>query len=90
MLIKSPEALLYEQFFGRQVPGWACKGLSGKLCLEAKIYYANVQSDLSDELLCDLLQATGIIQNDRDIYRKVLEKEIDKTNPRVELKIFIM
>lgn len=87
MVIKSAEALRYEADFLRQVTGPQRLGLSGNLSLTAIIYYRSNRSDLSDELLCDLLEKAGVIENDRCIVEKRLTKRIDKDSPRVEVRI---
>ncbi len=60
---------------------------SRPLKLTAKIYYQSKLSDLSDELLCDLMQKSGIIFNDRLIKEKHLYCYLDKINPRCEVEI---
>lgn len=55
--------------------------------LTAIIYYQSRRSDLSAELLCDLIEKAGIIENDRLIFKKDIEKRIDPKNPRVIFRL---
>lgn len=55
--------------------------------LTATIWYASRRPDLSDELLCDFLQAARIIENDRQIIEKHIFKRLDKADPRVEIEV---
>jgi Holliday junction resolvase RusA-like endonuclease len=87
MFIKSKEALQYEKDFEQQVRQKDRVGMDGKLALRCIIYYRSNRSDLSDELLCDMLEKAGVISNDRWIFYKEQGKVIDKENPRVELTI---
>jgi len=87
ILVKSADALQYERDFIRQFPVARRLNLSGPVVLTARIFYKSKLSDLSDELLCDLLQAVGMIQNDRQIVEKHLYRFDDKYDPRVEFKI---
>ena len=52
--------------------------------LTATVFQANVRRDLDIELLCDALQKSGVIPNDRAIWEKHAWRKIDKENPRVE------
>lgn len=87
MVIKSADALAYERSFMAQIPARLKTGMEGPLALSAVIYYRNPLSDLSDELLCDLIEKSGMIKNDRQFVYKVLTKKIDRLNPRVEFGI---
>jgi hypothetical protein len=85
IIVKSADALDYERSFAMQTKG-VPKGKFDKkqtIALTAWVYYRNPLSDLSDELLCDLMEKTGIIPNDRQIKVKHLYGGIDKVNPRV-------
>ena len=86
--IKSEAALAYSQSFlyqiARQKPA---EPMAGELKLTAVIYYQSNRSDLSDELLADLCEKSGIIINDRQFKVKHLYHRIDKNRPRVEFKI---
>lgn len=87
--IKSEKALDYTDSFLRQTLGmekWLYQS-SRPPRLTAHIYYKNKQSDLSCELLMDLMQKAGIIYNDRQIFEQVLYKHFDKVNPRCEVTV---
>jgi Holliday junction resolvase RusA-like endonuclease len=58
--------------------------------LHATVYQANLRRDLDIELLCDALQKSGVIANDRAIWEKHARREIDKARPRVEWKVRVM
>ncbi len=87
IIIKSAKALNYECSFATQVVGVSKNMFQAddKIMLSAQIYYSSRRLDLSDELLCDLLEKTGIIKQDRQIFEKHLYKGLDKLNPRVEV-----
>jgi len=89
IIVKSQEALNYERSFASQVAG-VPRGTFGEkdgLSLTAHIFYSSRRPDLSDELICDLLEKTGIIHNDRQIVHKTLIKGLDRDNPRVEVEV---
>jgi Holliday junction resolvase RusA-like endonuclease len=59
-------------------------GANARFSLTATVYQANMRRDLDIELLCDALQRSGVIENDRAIWAKHAIREIDRDNPRVE------
>lgn len=87
MVIKSREALTYVQSFDRQIMSWQRAGYVGPVEVKLIMYYRNNRSDLPPELIPELifdcLQKVGVFKNDRQIVRCVMEKRIDKENPRV-------
>jgi Holliday junction resolvase RusA-like endonuclease len=86
---KSNKALAYEKSFILQT-GYIQKGTFAdkqQLKMTAYIYYDSQRPDLSDELLCDLMEKSGIIPNDRYIFEKHIYKIIDRKCPRVEVDI---
>ena len=86
--IKSANALAYEQSFYYQIANQKpAEPMTGDLVLMAIIFYQSNRSDLSDELLADLCEKSGIIINDRQFKEKHLYHRIDKKWPRVEFKI---
>jgi len=91
MIIKSAEALHYEETFERQVPQWARQRLGSQkhpLELQARVFMRHKwTSDLSLELIQDCLEKADVISDDRYIVRKVSEKKWDRREPRVELWI---
>ena len=93
MIIKSEAALDYTDEFLRQVPGWAKLGLGGPdepLLLHAEIYYKTNASDISVELIKDLLQEAGVISNDRYVKAEMVFGRVDRDNPRAMLTIYRM
>ena len=56
--------------------------------LGMKVWYSNRRSDLSDEIMADILQVkkgAGIISDDNQISRKILDRGVDKKRPRAEI-----
>ena len=54
-----------------------------------RVFYPSQKSDLDNSLkiLLDCLQMTKTIRNDNLCVKIVVEKFVDKTNPRIEFKI---
>lgn len=91
MFIKSGGALkTTEDYILQAKEQYKGEPLKGELWLYAKIYYKDRRPDLDDSLLCDILQAAGVIENDRMIFHKELHKDFDKDNPRVEVRLETM
>jgi Holliday junction resolvase RusA-like endonuclease len=91
-LLKSKEAISYSAHAGLQFQVISkrlkldCPIEDFCLVLGAIIYYRSDRSDLSDELLCDIMEKSGVIKNDRQIRRKILFKGTPiKTDPRIIL-----
>lgn len=90
MVIKSTEARKYEQQFACAATYSILNGLPvpwEKMAITAVVYQENLRRDLDCELLPDLLQKVGVIQNDRAFWYKNYIRAIDKRNPRVEFRI---
>ena len=89
MIIKSKPSMAYLKQFAKHLPK-ELKDVSfeGDLLLVANIYYSSWRPDLSDELLCDLLQDNGVVRNDRQFMEKFLSRLKDAENPRVEAWIY--
>ena len=74
--------------------GWLMKKCEkfGKCKVEVFIeyYFKDDRSDVSNrtKILHDLLQAIGIVDNDKQIYANHEFKAIDRKNPRVEIEIY--
>jgi len=91
LIIKSKQALAYTDSFMKQVPGESRLGLGDEknpLALWAHVHYQSNRSDLSVELLKDLLEKAGVVTNDRWIKAEFLFASIDRDNPRVELTLY--
>jgi len=61
--------------------------LTCNLRIDAVVYQENLRRDLDIELLCDALQRSGVIQNDRQIWMKLSIRQVDRENPRVEFRL---
>jgi hypothetical protein len=93
LIIKSKQALAYTDSFLKQVPEESKLGLGDKqnpLALWAHVHYQSNRSDLSVELLKDLLEKAGVVTNDRWIKAEFLFAAIDQDHPRVELALYAM
>jgi Holliday junction resolvase RusA-like endonuclease len=82
--VKSEAALAWthsalQQLLGKKPP----KPIEGDVWLDAAVYYSSRRPDLDVSLLQDVLQAAGIIKNDRQIVRLTADKLVDPANPRV-------
>jgi hypothetical protein len=91
LIIKSKQALAYTDSFMQQVPEESKLGLGGEknpLALWAHVHYQSNRSDLSVELLKDLLEKAGVIKNDRWIKAEFLFASIDRDHPRVEMAVY--
>ena len=87
MLIKSSEALQYEQAFLMAIPKRMRVGYEGQVSVKVRVHYQSRRSDLSTELLFDLLQKSGIIKNDNQIMHTEAWKGKDADNPRVHFTV---
>jgi len=90
-IIKSQAALEYEEAAFLQITGdkkGSYGSLENPLLLVANIYYRSRRSDLSVELLKDVLERTGVVKNDRYIVEEITGAYVDQDNPRSELWLF--
>ena len=81
--IKSEKALLFVkdlQAQAKKIKPLLSKDLEGKI----KIYYSSRRPDLDPSLVMDALEGIWY-ENDRQFKRLILEKYLDKKNPRVEV-----
>jgi len=93
LVIKSQEALIYADSFAKQVPDSAKVGVGNKdeiLALWANVYYPSNRQDLSIEMIKDLLEKNGVVANDRWIKAHLVFGAIDRENPRVDLKLYVI
>jgi Holliday junction resolvase RusA-like endonuclease len=91
LLIKSEVALNYTSEFLSQVPAEAKQrfgGLDKPLALYVVVYYKSRRPDLSIELIMDLLEKSGVVQNDRYIREQRAWGFVDKKNPRIRLRLY--
>jgi Holliday junction resolvase RusA-like endonuclease len=87
LIIKSADCMKYEDLFLSHIPQSARMGYDGPVSLKARIYYQSRRSDLSVELLYDLVAKANIILNDRQIVHCECWKGLDRDNPRVHLTV---
>ena len=87
MVIKSADALAYEQAFLMAIPQKMRVGYDGPVSVKVRVWYQSRRSDLSTELLFDLLQKSGIILNDRQIEHVESFKGLDRENPRLHFTV---
>lgn len=91
-------AAAFKRDFMMQVPRQICDLHLGRranpkdkpILLRASVraFYQSWRSDLDVELIWDLLQEAGVIDNDRWIREKhVYGLEVDPKNPRIEIEI---
>ena len=91
IIIKSKDALAFEQSFLSQVPKVCKQGLGSEaepLLLWAHVFYRSNRSDLSVELLKDLLEKAGVVSNDRWIKAEMLFGSVDRDRPRMEIVLY--
>jgi Holliday junction resolvase RusA-like endonuclease len=81
----------YEMSFLAQLP-WQYKGINyaQKFAVVGKVFFKNKASDLDNALkiILDCLEKADVIENDRNCYAQLVEKVIDKENPRIELELY--
>jgi len=84
--IKSQKALAYSRSFAAQVTPPAVP-LEGDLEVGVVIWYASRRPDLDPSLIFDLLQATGVIVNDRQIKKISAWHSLNKENPHTMIAL---
>jgi len=92
---KAQKVTEYEEAFRLQVNAIRSTGLlpkeiiEGMFAINIDVYYKDKKSDLdnSAKVILDCLQANKVIKNDRDCIRLVLNKKLDKDQPRIEFEI---
>jgi Holliday junction resolvase RusA-like endonuclease len=87
MIIKSKDAMDYEQSFLLAIPQKMRVGYEGPVSVKVRVWYQSRRSDLSTELLFDLFQKAGIIKNDNQVHHVESFKGLDRENPRVHFTI---
>lgn len=85
-MIKSKKALHYSETFRYQIPSVPVM-LDGDLGIDITIYYASRRPDLDESLILDLLQGR-IYTNDRQIKEKHIYHQLDRDNPRSEIRVY--
>jgi hypothetical protein len=91
LVIKSEDALAYAQAFISLTPVEFKQKFGSKklpLMLWANIFYQSNRSDVSIELLKDLLQKSEVVSDDRWIKTHFVFGQVDTENPRTHIKLF--
>lgn len=88
LFIKSEKALAYAKAFKQQVLAAQLANvmLDGDVVVHIKIYYASRRPDLDESLILDLLQGVAY-ENDRQVKEKHIYWDLDKDNPRTEIRV---
>jgi len=94
MIISSKETIQYEKDFAIQIRKEYKNRFSKDDRLEIKIdwYASNYRSDIDNipKVILDCLQKNEVIYNDNKIDKLVIQRYLDKDNPRVEIIIKII
>lgn len=66
-----------------------CQPVDGEVAIALVVYFKDRRRDLDNvaKPVLDLLQAAGLLENDRQVVWLLLERRIDKGNPRVEVSL---
>jgi len=90
-LYKVKAVLEYEKAFAWQVIGHESKDIfdHASYDIELDVYFRSKRSDLDNgaKTILDCLQKNGIIKNDNMVYRIIMNKYIDKKDPRCIIKV---
>ncbi len=80
----------YEDAFFIQCDKYRNKNIKGYFEFHMAVYYPNQRSDIDGSLkvVLDCLARCKAIENDNRCVRLVIDKFLDKANPRIEFKIF--
>ena len=85
VLIKSKKALAYQKCFAATAPK-IDPLIEGDVVLFCHIYYANYRPDLDESLIMDCLEGVAY-KNDRQIKAKVILHGVDKSRPRIQVRV---
>jgi Holliday junction resolvase RusA-like endonuclease len=83
--IKSKKALAYQKCFAATAPK-IDPLIEGDVILFCHIFYASYRPDLDESLIMDCLEGIAY-KNDRQIKAKVIAHGVDKSRPRIEVRI---
>ena len=88
-LAKTDKLKKYEQAFYLQIGRYRDLNIKGLFELYADVYYTSNTHDLDNSLkiILDCLQKTKTIKNDNKCVKLIVNKFVDKANPRLKLKI---
>lgn len=89
--IKSAAAQRFSRDFMLQVPPELRDlKLKDPLRFTCHVFYPDHRADLDAALIADLLQASGVIENDRQLIEQHLYRGVDKAEPRVEIELEVL
>lgn len=79
----------YEKSFYLQCSKYRNKNIKGLFELNLRVFNSSQRPDLDNALkiILDCLQSCRAIENDRQCIKIIVEKFVDKTNPRIEFEI---
>lgn len=88
-LCKSPALKQYEKDFYIQCDQYRDKNIEGYFELHLRVYFRSQRSDLDNSIkaILDCLQSVKAIKNDNQCTKLIIDKFLDKENPRIEFKI---
>lgn len=88
-LLKSEAVKKYEKQFDLQCIKYRNRNIDTYFSIEIDVYYPNNRSDLDGaaKIILDCLQMVGAIKNDNLCNKLIMNKFIDKLNPRIEFSI---
>jgi len=78
---RNPEIIRYMSDFAAQLPRRCRLGLEGVFVVHMRVWYPNWRRDMDVEIVYDLLQSCGVIENDRFIVGKHAWKYVDPKQP---------
>lgn len=87
MTVPNAEAKAFERAFKKQLPAAAQQNLKMPIGVAITIYYPSNLQDVDEAQVLDLMQKYGVIQNDRQVVSKFIQKFIHHDDPRVEVRI---
>lgn len=83
--IKSKKALAYQKCFATTAPK-IDPLIEGDVMLFCHVFYASYRPDLDESLIMDCLEGVAY-KNDRQIKAKVILHGVDKSRPRIQVKV---
>jgi hypothetical protein len=81
------KASAFERAFRKQLPESAKQNWEMPVGVTVTIYYPTNLQDADEAHVFDLMQAYGVIKNDRQVVSKFVRKLIDPDNPRVHVVV---
>lgn len=87
LTIPNEKAHDFEDQFRQQLPPGAQQHLESPVRVDIEIFYPSNRQDVDEALVLDLMQKFRVIENDRQVVAKYVEKRVDERNPRVHVKV---